>query len=715
MPRLKTTADILQQERRKVTRKIAREAGKEDPYKKERVTRFIGVDGEGITIGREHRYVLLGVGKEQIINGGGLRFDTICQFLYEQYERNPDATFVGFFLGYDFTQWFKTLPYDRGRILLTESGRLSRQRRNSDGNHTPFPVGYGKWEFDILGFKRFRLREKGKKGWMYINDAGSFFQTSFLAAIDPEKWIDPVVSEEEYATIKAGKEKRSSARLDSDMQFYNVLENVVLGRLMARLDQGFREAGIRLRKDQWFGPGQAAQAWLGLQKEVPSSKTLQESPSMLRHVQDLGRMTYYGGWFEIFAHGHIPGQSWEYDINSAYPYIIAGLPCLLHGRWNHGTGSYNGNGRISDGQRRIRIVRARLVGSNPFIGVALHRLPDGRISRPQQTRGYFWQHELDAAIRAKLIDTIDYEEWWEYEPCNCRPPMRGISGLYNGRLEAGKNTSTGKALKLVYNSMYGKFAQSVGNPKFGNSIYASLTTAGCRTIILDAIASHPMGASGVVMVATDGVYFLEKHPKLTVSEKLGEWTETIHDNLTLFKPGVYWDDKARERIARGNNPVFKARGISAKVFGSELSNIDRHFSTWQGQRQGYPLERDPDGSREGWFPSVKFTTEFSMVSCLQALEWGKWELAGTLGHRERKGDCEGCNGAHLVQDSDPIEKRHSGWYDEEYGIFRSRPYETVGIEDSTPYDRRFGMPDDPDVYGYNPEGYVLDAWKGLLR
>src|SRR5215472_15041673 len=160
MPRLKTTADILQQERRKVTRKIAREAGKENPYKKERVTRFIGVDGEGITIGREHRYVLLGVGKE--------------------HERNPDATFVGFFLGYDFTQWFKTLPYDRGRILLTESGRLSRQRSNSGGNHTPFPVGYGQWEFDILGFKRFRLREKGKKGWMYINDAGSFFQTSFL-------------------------------------------------------------------------------------------------------------------------------------------------------------------------------------------------------------------------------------------------------------------------------------------------------------------------------------------------------------------------------------------------------------------------------------------------------------------------------------------------------------------------------------------------------
>src|SRR6185312_6510244 len=51
---------------------------------------------------------------------------------------------------------------------------------------------------------------------------------------------------------------------------------------------------------------------------------------------DAARSSYYGGWFEIFAHGHIPEVTWEYDINSAYPAIISRLPCLSHGRWEYG-------------------------------------------------------------------------------------------------------------------------------------------------------------------------------------------------------------------------------------------------------------------------------------------------------------------------------------------------------------------------------------------
>lgn len=237
-PRLypdKATGYLAQQERRKATRLTHN-------------VDFIAVDGEGVGRGREHKYVLLGVGNEQIEAESGLTFDMIAGFLYEQYRKFPDTAFVGFFLGYDFCQWFKSLPESRARSLLTEPGRIARQRSSSGGNHTPFPVGYGKWEFDILGMKRFKLRPKGEKGWMYVCDAGSFFQASLMSVIDPRKWTDPVVTEEEYATLAEGKEKRDSAQLDSDMRRYNALENDVLARLMARLNQGFTQAGIRLKK-----------------------------------------------------------------------------------------------------------------------------------------------------------------------------------------------------------------------------------------------------------------------------------------------------------------------------------------------------------------------------------------------------------------------------------------------------------------------------------
>lgn len=692
--------------------------------RKTRETEFVAVDGEGVSgafvcdpsgdIWREHKYVLLGVADSQISDINGLGTETIFEFLYEQFLERPNAAFTGFYLGYDFTQWFKNLPEDRARFLLTEPAKSLRKRTRSGGNYTPFPVKYEGWEFDILGMKRFKLRPEGTRSWMYICDAGSFFQASLMSVIDPSKWADPVVTEEEYATLMEGKDKRSNAQLDADMRRYNVLENLVLARLMARLDQGFKEAGIRLKRNQWFGPGQAAQEWLGMQSGVPTSILLSErygrddrkstysniaighSTSGELSILDVGRLTYYGGWFEIFAHGHVPGYSYEYDINSAYPAIIGSLPCLAHGEWGSGRGRPPGN---SSG--RYRIVHGILHGSNSRIGSGLHREPDGRICRPNETQGYYWQRELDAAIRAKLIDEIEYLEWWEYEPCNCPYPLRSIVGLYDKRLRVGKNTPAGKGYRLIYNSMYGKFAQSIGKPKYGNSIYASLITSGCREMILDAIATHPKGAMAVVMVATDGVYFTTSHPGLALSNKIGEWEETKHSNLTLFKPGVYWDDRARDSIRDGGSPVFKARGISAASFAKSIAEIDEQFSRWEGT---YPSERDPAADREGWYPQIVFRSGFSMVTCQQALQWGKWSMAGRVGE------------AVLMQDADPVAKRHSGEYDEEHDIYWSAPYRQRTPFESTPYDKTFGQSvEDPEEYGITPDGTVLDAWKGMLR
>src|ERR1700685_4336064 len=118
---------------------------------------FVAVDGEGFGRGRRHSYNLLGVGENQIESESGLTFGDIAAFLYSQYRENSSAAYVGYFLGYDFTQWFKTLPENRARILLTPAGIASRTRRIKR-NLPPFPVEYGGWEFDILGMKRFKLR-----------------------------------------------------------------------------------------------------------------------------------------------------------------------------------------------------------------------------------------------------------------------------------------------------------------------------------------------------------------------------------------------------------------------------------------------------------------------------------------------------------------------------------------------------------------------------
>lgn len=674
---------------------------------KPRVTEFIGVDGEGIGRGQNHHYVLLGVGDVQREWPEGVTDLTeLFRFLYDCYLANPDAIFSGFYLSYDFNMWLKLLPRERAWMLISPQGIGKRARRSAMGARLgPFPVEWRDWEFDQLAFKRFKLRPRGSDKWLYICDAGPFFQTSLLKAIDPTKWQEPIVTPEEFELIKTGKERRDSAALDDDMRFYNRLENEVFARLMKRLELGLGHANVKLKKQQWFGPGQAAQAWMRLgNKLIATTSATRRSPI---EVLEAAIATYYAGWFEIPIHGHIPGVTYEYDVNSAYPFVSSNLPCLC-GRWRHGKGTPPRN------THALRMVRVYVWGKDPCLGPLPYRREDGRILRPRYTAGWYWQHEVNAAKRAGLVRDVTYSEYWEYEPCVHFPPLRQLNGLYESRQRIGKDTPEGKAFKLVYNSVYGKFAQSEGEPVFANPIYASLITAGCRTMILDAIATHPQKSAAVAMVATDGVYFLSPHPKLDqrISERMGDWSRAERHNLTCFKPGVYWDDAARQAITQGRAPQFKSRGINAADFAQSISAVDKLFSSWGSWLSGMPPGRDD-------WPSVTFRARFTQISIKQALDWtaGMSEdpakqiavykrLAGVVQE-----------GKKLVQDSYPDVKRNPQQIRFDGSVWRSEPWDGgPHWPESQPYDRRFGMDDDTGGFsGYAmPEGPAMMTFRQAL-
>lgn len=661
---------------------------------KPREIEFIGVDGEGIGNGRQHKYVLLGVGQEQHEWSSGVGdIGELFEVLYSGYLANPHAVFAGFFLAYDFNMWFRLLPRERAAMLLSPVGVAKRSRKSALGQRLgPFPVEYKDWEFDILGMKRFKLRPRGSDRWMYICDCGPFFQKSFLSVVDPDEWTEPIVSADEYAMIKEGKERRDSAKLDDDMRMYNRLENEVFARVMKHLQVGLSHANVSLKKQQWFGPGQAAQSWMRLGNKL--DRTTEAIKKYKRELMNAAIATYYGGWFEIPIHGHVPGVSHEYDINSAYPHIAARLPCLC-GKWKHGTTKPKPLGK-DDG---IRMVNVIVRSKDKFLGPLPYRREDGRVLRPSYTEGWYWQHEVDAARRAGLISEVTYLEWWEYGGCSHEPPLRQLEGLYESRLRIGKDTPEGKAFKLVYNSVYGKFAQSQGEPVFANAFYASLITSGTRTDILDAIATHPERSSAVAMVATDGVYFTSPHPLLEdrISEGLGDWSHKEKFNLCLFKPGVYWDDAARDAIAQGEAPRFKARGINAQDFGQSIAAVDALYSAWgESWLPGMPP------ARQDW-PRVEFKSRFSQVSVRQALSWtdetkdpGKQmavyrNLAGLIQE-----------GKKLVQDSYPEVKRNpQSLYRDDAGLWRSKPW--AGGPHwpvSEPYDKRFGTDLGDDTGGF---------------
>jgi hypothetical protein len=606
-------------------------------------------------------------------------------------------------------------------------------------------------------WKRFmpRVHRSGQHGnvvrssaWMYICDTGPFWQTSFLKVIDPKGWPDGTapVTEAEYDLIRRGKEGRGNVAdrrevgYFDEMQMYNVLENEVLSRVTQRLNEGFMNdtIPIKIPKADWYGPGRAAQLWMDMlhvracdpsaveynkyvarEKSKDPFSTLERQNetgllnadiymSMPAWAYDASRDSYYGGWFEQFMHGHV-GDVWEYDINSAYPFIIASLPCL------HTTNGHNGvysqgvaNTYLAERSNRqaYTLLHGTVRGSNPFIGAMPYRTAQGSILRPHVTKGWYWLHEIEAAKRAGLIDNVDTESWVSYVPCECRPPFDpsdiGISRMYQMRLDVGKNSPQGKAAKLVYNSAYGKTAQSIGSPKYANPFYASLITAGCRTLILDSIATHPGGAGSVAMVATDGIYFTERHPTLELSDTvLGAWDETFKPGMTQLMPGVYWDDNTRASIGLGQAPKLKSRGVNATDLAKEIANLDRRFAEQHSKAHGGNVE-------DYEWPEIRFRIRFLLDSAKLALQRGKWSQAGRVQHD-----------TYRTISSNPISKRNPlPYFDHSMGLVRTRPWGGHDIThpvDSTPYRKSFGFIDEASLTVDRDGTDALSYFRELLK
>lgn len=774
--------------------------------------RFIGVDGEGVDRpSGEHDYVMLSVGEHTLWKGGRqLTIGEILSFLWEQYCYDPGASYIGFFLGYDFIQWEKQLPEDRARLLLTNDGIAARTSQ-VQSRPNPYPdavvveTDTGMWEIDIMAGRRWKLRphthhrsafsdfcrnrtcqtemiihdvpelvqgelewripdddgrpwdgnssnfwgsiipvqhragsgrvQQRVSGWLYICDTGPFWQTGFLNVINPKSWTDPVCTDEEYDVVVRGKADRGIlAELDDtsyfeDMRRYNILENDILARVTTRLNEGFMNDAIpiRLGRNEWYGPGRAAQTWMDMlhgriaDKEAVSSNKANSNryrvndasrhneggilnadvyQSMPAWAYNAAQASYYGGWFEQMVHGHC-GDVWEYDINSAYPYIIASLPCLhTHGTHNGIFSRGDGNSYPTD-KGTYTLLYADIQGGNPYIGAMPYRDHRGLISRPQRVKGWYWLHEVEASKRAGLVSSMDVLEWVSYRRCDCAPPFDpadiGISRMYNLRLQAGKNSPQGKALKLVYNSAYGKTAQSIGTPKYSNPFYASLITAGCRTLILDAIARHPQGASAVTMVATDGVYFLSRHPSLELSpSELGKWDETFKPGMTQLMPGVYWDDSTRESIGIGGTPKLKSRGVNAKDLAKQISALDYEFAQFhENVRVGHDVN----------WPTITFNVNFLLDSAKLALQRGKWETAGRVQH----------NSIRRIT-SEPSSKRNPTPYrDPSTGLTRTTPYRTGTTLESTPYNKQFGMVVETDLCVDRDGTDGLQAFRDLLH
>jgi hypothetical protein len=491
---------------------------------------------------------------------------------------DPHPIHVAYFFDYDVTKILEDLGWYKLNRLIDRESRMPRERKGQ-----PFPVDVFQGEFQIeyMPRKFFKVRKRVRQEiigvdengeeehknvygkWITVNDVGSFFQCRFVQAL--EMWN--IGTAEERALVAAGKEARNSHRSEDfeRIRAYNALEC----RLLAELMEQFRDACIDVGyvPRQWQGPGQVAESMLH-QNGIPKSADvpLLSNPAN-EGLLTFARNAFYGGRPEITAVGNIPYRVEQWDINSAYPWALMHVPCLLHGKWKHvkrleHRGSKR-NGSVGDIDiRPTAIYYGTFDWNKEGYPPVLYGLPvrgeTGTISYPRAGRGWYWGFEILASVHQKFRAAEGYEY---VARCSC-VPFGWISKVYAVRKSMGKD-ARGIVLKLALNSLYGKMAQSIGSPKYANPIWASYITAFCRTQIQELLHStHGNGAHkcgrGVWMIATDALFTSEE---LTIKESgsLGGFSKEEHPNgIFLVQPGLYF----RSSVGKdGKTSKPKTRGV----------------------------------------------------------------------------------------------------------------------------------------------------------
>jgi hypothetical protein len=516
---------------------------------------FLFLDGEGGNRkdGSHDYMVLCGwseyTGKLILRNDDGspLRTKQILQWLLSLSARLKSEgvphTFVGFGLGYDIAMWLKEMP-ERPAERLYRPDLVGWV----DDKGTPRYSPYGPYSFRQLG-SEFSIIEstwglgarvtKDKRKSIAVWDIWKFFQGSFVTALTNWK----ILSQDDLDRMEAMKKKRSTFEadeIDQEIIDYCLSECQAGVALMTKLDQTCLGLGFELRRYDGAGSLAAAmlKAW-GVENYMAPVPTVMSRPVA---------SAYFGGRFEIAAHGRIKSTVWQYDINSAYPHIIRSLPCLACGKWRRSTEVQ------SDGIYEVEWK----IGPECRWGPLPHRNTRGEITYPNAGRGWYWGSEVLAALRL-YGSMFNIRQGWSFDRQCSHVPFAEVPNVYKQRQQLGK-AAAGIVLKLGLNSLYGKTAQSVGRPKYANYIWAGMITAGCRAMILDAI--RIAGPDHVLMTATDSILTDKQVYLIGSKEKLlGEWDEATSPNgILIIQPGI--------TIAYDENetPTYKSRGLGKSEF-----------------------------------------------------------------------------------------------------------------------------------------------------
>lgn len=509
---------------------------------------IIAIDGEGISDNAQtaQRYTLLAASDGSCIESDNCRSERVFDYLLSLPKR---SLLVGYSIGYDINMWLCELPignltelWEEGRTewqgywLVWQPGKMFSVGRER-GIHPYIHNGVKK--------KRITYKEH-----VTIWDVFGFFQASFVKALD--EWGIGTPEERERITRMKGNRSVFTEAEKLEIKNYCFDECRLLADMVGKLIAYAGKLGLKLTR--YDGAGAVAAAIMRKHK-VADYIAVPPEP-----VHKAALHAYFGGRFENSIIGHV-AKAYSYDIRSAYPTIIQGLPCLAHGTWSpsvevHRLGVYRVEWQCED-----------LI---PVWGPFPYRTATNAIVYPMSGEGWYWGDEI-AAAQQLFPGRIKVQEGWKFTPKCTHRPFSFVPNYYKLRAELKELGDFGQIiLKLGLNSLYGKTAQSIGGailgydkegkvihdrPRYQSFVWAGMITSGTRAMILEAIR---ISNGHVISIATDGIISTVPIP-LECGSELGQWEEKIIDDLIIVQNGVY-------KYSCHGDEHIRARGFAGREF-----------------------------------------------------------------------------------------------------------------------------------------------------
>lgn len=459
---------------------------------------FVMLDGEA----QNGVYTLLAARTGQYVyDRKGLSTEDCLDFLLSLPRGSQSGmkpVYIWFAMDYDVNMILGDLP------LKGEEHSIEELRRTNVTRWRGYRIEY-------LRRKIFRVSRGNRR--FSSTDGWGFFQATFENALT--QWKIPVPE-----IITEGKKARGN--------FDSWSSKRLLAYNQAELDQGtqmyerLREAiePLDLAISSWHGPGALAGSWLR-KNGAKNWKVEYDDPGLA----DSARRAYFGGRIDTQGYGIIE-PVYHFDIVSAYPSAIRFLPNLSKIEWRLGKGSPPTGG--------VFLARIRWgINSGSKWGPFPWRGSNGIIRYPLVGEGWYWNYEVNAAIKKFGKECFEFIEYYNAEGEITYPFKELVeeSFAYRKQLKAEGHPSN-IPVKLVLNSLYGKFAQTVGTGTYYSPLWAGLITSYTRAELMQAITDD------VVCVMTDSIW--SKTPlNLSLGSELGQWESQNETRMVLAEAGLY--------------------------------------------------------------------------------------------------------------------------------------------------------------------------------